>query len=179
VSKRLPVVVWLICVLAALTTLHASSASAKLPTLRAGGAMGIDRVLQAAVEEGGIPGIVAAITNREQVLYLEAFGKQDVTHNVPMSRGTIFRIASMTKPITSVAVMMLCERGKLRLDDAAAGYLPSLKGREVIASFNEKDGTYTTRPAKQRLTIRHLLTHTSGLAYSSYSPILFGIEKKT
>lgn len=85
----------------------------------------------------------------------------------------------MTKPITSVAVMMLYERGKLRLDDAAGDYLPSLKGREVIATFDEKDATYTTRPAKQEMTIRHLLTHTSGLSYSFTSPTILSIQQKT
>ncbi len=136
-------------------------------------------MLKAAIDKGEIPGVVAAITNKEQVLYLKAFGRQDVAQNIPMSKDTVFRIASMTKPITSVAVMMLYEQGKLRLDDAAGNYLPSLKGREVIATFNEKDATYTTRPAKQEMTIRHLLTHTSGFGYDSTSPTILSIEQKT
>ena len=67
-----------------------------------------------------------------------------------MSRDTVFRIASMTKPVTSVGIMMLYEEGKLRLDDPAGNYLPAYKGREVMATFNEKDATYTTRPAQRR-----------------------------
>ena len=63
-------------------------------------------------------------------------------------------------------------------DDPAGNYVPSLKGREVIASFNEKDGTYTTRPAKQEMTIRHLLTHTSGLGYPFTSYTVLGIQQK-
>jgi methyl acetate hydrolase len=178
-SKRLLIVVLLIWLLPGLVALQTSSASAKLPTLNARGAAAIDRMLQAAVDKGEIPGVVAVITNKDQVLYLKAFGRQDVARNVPMSKDTVFRIASMTKPITSVAVMMLYEQGKLRLDDAAGNYLPSLKGREVIATFNEKDATYTTRPAKQEMTIRHLLTHTSGFSYDSTSPIILSIEQKT
>lgn len=153
--------------------------SAGLPRLTPKGTAAIDRMFQAAVDKGEIPGVVAAVTNKNQILYLKAFGKQDVAHGVPMSKDTIFRIASMTKPITSVGVMMLYERGKLRLDDAAGNYAPSLKGREVIAEFNEKDRTYTTRPAKREMTIRHLLTHTSGLAYPFTSDTVLGIQEKT
>ena len=178
-SKRLLMVVSVICLLSVFVSLQPSSASAKLPTLNASGAAAIHQMLWAAVDKGEIPGVVAAITNKDQILYLKAFGKQGVARNTPMSKDTVFRIASMTKPITSVAVMMLCELGKLRLDDAASNYLPSLKGREVIATFNEKDATYTTRPAKQEMTIRHLLTHTSGLAYTDTSPIILSIQQKT
>jgi CubicO group peptidase (beta-lactamase class C family) len=83
----------------------------------------------------------------------------------------------MTKPITSVGVMMLYEEGKLRLDDAAGDYVATLKGREVIASFNDKDASYTTRPAAHPVTIRQLLAHTSGLAYSFTSPIALALQR--
>ena len=129
-----------------------SARSAGLPTLSARGTAAIDHMFQAAIDAGEIPGVVAAVTNTDRIVYLEAFGKQDVGKGVPMSKDTLFRIASMTKPITSVGVMMLREQGRLRLDDAAGDYVPSLKGRDVIAAFNEKDATYTTRPAKQDVT---------------------------
>ena len=150
-----------------------------LPTISAGGAAAIDRLWQAAVDAREIPGVVAAVTNRDRIVYLKAFGKQDVAKGVPMSTDTMFRIASMTKPVTSVGVMMLYEQGRLRLDEAAGGYLPSLQGREVIATFNEKDASYTTRPAVRPITIRHLLTHTSGLAYPFTSATVFGIQDRT
>jgi methyl acetate hydrolase len=153
--------------------------SAGLPTLNAGGTAAIDRMFQAAVDTGEIPGVVAAVTNKNQILYLKAFGRQSVAQAVPMSTGTIFRIASMTKPVTSVGVMMLYEQGKLRLDDPAGDYVPALKGREVIAAFNKKDATYTTRPAKEEIRIRHLLTNTSGLAYPFTSDTVLGIQEKT
>src|SRR5207247_3145323 len=119
--------------------------SAGLPALNSSGAAAIDLMFQAAVDKGEIPGVVAAVTNNDQILYLKAFGKQNAGQGIPMSTDTVFRIASMTKPVTSVGVMMLYEQGKLKLDDAAGDYVPSFKRREVIASFNEKDATYTPR----------------------------------
>jgi methyl acetate hydrolase len=178
-SKRFLIILSVIGLLSGFVSLQPSSASAKLPALDARGATAIQRMLRTTVDKGEIPGVVVAVTNKDRILYLEAFGKQDIARNIPMSKDTVFRIASMTKPITSVAIMMLCEQGKLRLDDAASNYLPSLNGREVIATFNGKDATYTTRPAKQEMTIRHLLTHTSGLAYVDTSPVILSIQQKT
>ena len=165
--------------LAILVALGCTARSAGLPTLNPSGAAAIDRMFQAAVDKGEIPGVVAAVTNKDSILYLKAFGKQDVARNISMSSGTVFRIASMTKPVTSVGIMMLYEQGKLRLDDPAGNYLPAYKGREVMATFNEKDATYTTRPAKGEVTIRHLLTHTSGLSYPFTSPTVVAIQTKT
>jgi methyl acetate hydrolase len=153
--------------------------SAGLPTLGVSGVRAIDRMFQAAVDKAEIPGVVAAVTNKDRILYLKAFGKQDVARDIPMSSDTVFRIASMTKPVTSVGIMMLYEEGKLRLDDPAGNYLPAYKGREVIATFNEKDATYTTRPARGEMTIRQLLTHTSGLSYPFTSPTVLAIQTKT
>jgi len=153
--------------------------SAKLPALDAAGPAAIDRMFQAAVGSGDVPGVVALVTNKERILYQKAFGKQDVGKGIPMSTSTVFRIASMTKPITSTGIMMLYEQGKLRLDDAAGAYLPAYRDREVIARFDEKDTTYTTRPAQTQMTIRHLLTHTSGLSYPFTSPTIVAIQTKT
>jgi methyl acetate hydrolase len=153
--------------------------SATLPTLDASGAAAIDRMFQAAIDKGEIPGVVAAVTNKDQIVYLKALGRQDVARGVPMTDGTMFRIASMTKPVTSVGIMMLVEQGKLRLDDPVSKYLPAYKGRPVMASFNEADASYTTRPAKGEMTIRHLLAHTSGLAYPFTSPTVLAIQMKT
>jgi len=97
---------------------------------------------------------------------LGAFGRQDVRGGVPMATDTIFRLASMTKPVTSVAVMMLVQEGDLGLDDPVSQYLPAFEDKQVIETFNAADKTYTTRPAVTTMTIRHLLTHTSGLGYA-------------
>lgn len=169
----------LFALLAILLFLDHTTRSAGLPSLSSTGAASFDRMFQAAVDKGEIPGVVAAVTNKDQVLYIRAFGKQDVAKGVPMSKDTVFRIASMTKPITSVGIMMLYEQGTLRLDDPVANVLPAYRGREVMATFNEKDATYTTRPANREITIRHLLTHTSGLSYPFTSPTVLAIQTKT
>jgi methyl acetate hydrolase len=165
--------------LAILVALSNNMRSAGLPTLDASGIAAIDRMFQAAVDSAEVPGVVAAVTNKDQILYLKAFGHQDVAKGVPMSSSTVFRIASMTKPVTSVGIMMLYEQRKLRLDDPVGNYLPAYKGREVMATFNEKDATYTTRPASREMTVRHLLTHTSGLSYPFTSPAVLAIQAKT
>ena len=165
--------------LAVLLFLAYTARPAGLPALDINGVAAIDRMFQDAVDKREIPGVVAAVVNKDRILYLKAFGKQDVARGIPMSTDTVFRIASMTKPITSAGVMMLYEQGKLRLDDPAGNYLPAYRGREVIATFNAKDATYTTRPANGEMTIRHLLTHTSGLSYDFTSPTVLAIETKT
>ncbi len=168
-----------ICTLLAVLLLFGyTTQSAGPPTLNTSGAAAIDRMFQAAVDKGEIPGVVAAVTNKDRIVYLKAFGKQDAGRGIAMSTDSVFRIASMTKPVTSVGVMMLYEQGKLRLDDAVGNYVPSFKGREVIASFNEQDGSYTTRPAKREMTVRHLLTHTSGLGYPFTSFTVLGLQQK-
>src|SRR4030095_4094727 len=83
------------------------------------------------------------------------------------------------KPVTSAGIMMLYEQGKLMLDDPVGNYLPAYQARPVMAAFNEKDATYTTRPAKGEMTIRQLLAHTSGLSYPFTSPTVFAIQMKT
>ena len=137
------------CTLLAILLLFGyTTRSAGLPTLNSTGAAAIDRMFQAAVDKGEIPGVVAAVTNKDQIVYLKAFGKQDVGRGIPMSNDTMFRIASMTKPVTSVGVMMLYEQGKLRLDDPAGNYVPSLKGREVIAHV-QREGRQRIRRGRR------------------------------
>jgi CubicO group peptidase (beta-lactamase class C family) len=160
-------------------TACSAAPSTSLPALDAAGVAAMDGTLQAAVDKGEIPGVVAAVTNRDQVLYVKAFGKQNAAQGVSMSTDTLFRIASMTKPVTSLGIMMLYEQGKLQLDDPVSAHLPAYKDRPVIETFNEKDATYTTRAAKSEMTIRQLLTHTSGLGYPFTSPEVFAIQQKT
>ncbi len=131
----------------------------------------IDAYLQSAVATH-VPGVVAMVADADHVLYSGAFGRQDDGRNVPMAVDTIFRLASMTKPVTSVAVMMLVEEGKISLDEPIAKYLPEFRNETVFETFNPADKTFTKRPAKTQITIRHLLTHTSGLGYAFSSSIL-------
>jgi methyl acetate hydrolase len=131
----------------------------------------LSRQLSSSVSRGDTPGVVALIVSRRGVLYQGAAGKLDVANDIPMPVNAIFSIASMTKPVTSVAIMMLFEQGKLKLDDPVSKYLAGFDHLRVITKFNEKDATYETRPAKRPMTIRHLLTHTSGIAYAFSNPI--------
>jgi methyl acetate hydrolase len=126
----------------------------------------LSRQLSGAVGRGDTPGVVALVVGRDGVLYEGEAGKLDVAHDIAMPTSAIFAIASMTKPVTSVAIMTLFEAGKLKLDDPVSKYLPGFDNLQVITKFSEKDATYKTRPAKRPMTIRHLLTHTSGIAYA-------------
>src|SRR6185503_14877560 len=131
------------------------------------------------ISRGDVPGVVAIVVDRDKVLYHEAFGKMNVAKNVPMARDTIFRIASMTKAVTSVGVMQLVEQGKVGLDDDVAKFLPRLKSPQVFGAVDEKAGTYDTHAAKTPITIRQLLTHTSGIGYSWSDHGLNIAQKKT
>ena len=135
------------------------------------GKAALSRQLSNAVSRGDTPGVVALVVGRDGVLYEGAAGKLDVAHSVAMPVNAIFSIASMTKPVTSVAIMMLFAEGKLKLDDPVSKYLTGFDNLRVITKFNEKDATYETRPAKRPMTIRHLLTHTSGIGYAFTNPI--------
>jgi len=131
----------------------------------------IDAILLGAVEHKDVPGVVALVTNRERVLYQGAFGVADVSTGRPLATDALFRIASMTKPVTSVALMQLVEQGKIGLDDPAEKYLPELKNPMVVESFDAKSGDYKLRPASKPATVRNFLTHTSGLAYPFTSAV--------
>ncbi len=133
--------------------------------------MALDASLRTAVERKDVPGVVALVTDRERVLYRGAFGVADVATGRPLASDALFRIASMTKPITSVALMQLVEQGRLGLDDAAEKYLPELVGMKVFESFDPATGAYRLRPASKPPTVRQFLTHTSGLAYPFTSTI--------
>lgn len=125
----------------------------------------IDNALRSAVERGEVPGVVALVTNREGVLYQGAFGVADVDTKRPMAVDSMFRIASMTKAITSLALMQLVEQGKLTIEDPVEKFLPEMAGLKVFESFDPATGAYKLRPASRPVTVRHVLTHTSGLGY--------------
>jgi methyl acetate hydrolase len=142
-------------------------------------AKGLSRQLAAAVARGDTPGVAALVVDRDRVLFEGAAGKLDVGHDVPMPVNGIFNIASMTKPVTSVAIMMLVEAGKLQLDDPVSKYLAGFDNLKVITKFNAADGTYETRPARRAMTVRHLLTHTSGIGYAFCNPIVQRLQQGT
>ena len=117
------------------------------------------------VKNKWVNGSVALIVRNGKIVFNKAYGYNDQETKAPLDKNGIFRIASQTKAVTTVAVMMLWEEGKFSLDDSVSKFIPSFANQQVIATFNPKDITYTTVPAKRPITIRDLLTHTSGLGY--------------
>jgi CubicO group peptidase (beta-lactamase class C family) len=139
----------------------------------------IRTVMNRHVAEKQIPGAAGLIARRGKIAYQEAFGMADVEAGKPMRLDTIHRIYSMTKPVTSVAVMMLYEEGKFQLNDPVAKYLPEFAKMQV--GIDEKDpqtgkATLKTAPAKRPITVRDLLRHTAGLTYGFFSDTLVDQE---
>ena len=149
------------------------------PTLPSKGTSDLSTFLKGAVDRGDVPGVVVAVVNKDALLYNEAFGQSSTLSKRAMTKDTIFNMASMTKAITSTAIMMLADEGKLKLDDDVSKYVPRYKDLTVISKYNDADASYETRPAKGPITIRQLLTHTSGLGYGFGSPMLTKIMQKT
>ena len=121
--------------------------------------------MQSLVDNGEIAGGVTMMARHGRVIHLKAVGMADREAKKPMHTDAIFRIASMTKPITSVAIMMLCEEGRLSLDDPITKYIPELMNPRVMVALQP----LKSEPAKREITIRHLLTHTAGFTYCSNS----------
>jgi len=134
----------------------------------------LDSVLRSAISAGDVPGVVAMVTSRDSILYHRAFGVLEPSGPTAMQPDAIFPIQSMTKPITSLGIMMLVAEGRLGLDDPASRYLPGLADRAVLVRVDSSSRTVVTRPAAREITIRDLLRHTSGIAYpfSSHEALL-------
>src|ERR1700727_3020076 len=122
----------------------------------------LGRVMQDEVQRGRVPGAVALVARRGQLAYHESFGQQDPASAAPMALDSIFRIYSMTKPIVSVAAMMLWEQGRFLLSDPVAKFLPELGQAKVAAGQGADLGLVD---AERAITIQDLLRHTSGLTY--------------
>ena len=133
----------------------------------------IQSVLRSAVDERKVPCVVAMVVEDGQTVYSGAFGIQDEATNAPVSLDSIFRIASMTKPVTAVAVMQLVEAGKIGLDQPAGRYLPAIAESRVLDHVDAKTGNAVFRPPKTPVTIRQLLSHTSGFAYPRWDSELY------
>lgn len=127
----------------------------------------IDQLLEHYIQQGKIPGATALIIRDGKIVYYKAFGHSDKEQKTVLRKDDIFRIASQTKAITSLAAMMLFEEGKFLLDDPVSKFIPEFKNPKVLTSFNEKDSSYSTEPARGEITIRHLLTHSSGIDYAA------------
>src|SRR5262245_65271236 len=112
----------------------------------------IDQRLRAAVERKDVPGVVALVTDRKGVIYQGAFGVADVATGRPLAADALFRIASMTKPVTSTAAMQLIEQGKLALDDPVEKYLPEMARLPVFDSFDARTGNFHLHLANKPMT---------------------------
>jgi CubicO group peptidase (beta-lactamase class C family) len=119
--------------------------------------------MQRYMDQGKLAGTLTMVARRGQVVHFERCGMQDIASGKPMALDTIFRIYSMTKPITSTAVMMLIEEGLLRLSDPVCSYIPQFKEMKVLV--RKTDAGPEFEDARQAITVRDLLTHTSGLSY--------------
>lgn len=126
----------------------------------------LDKALNEWVQKEWINGATALIIRDGKIVYHKAVGYNDLETKTALQKDGIYRIASQTKAITSVAIMILYEEGKLLLDDAVSRYIPSFKNQQVLEKFNPADTSYTTVPARRDITIRDLLTHTSGIGYA-------------
>ena len=159
------------CAIAAVASLSAQApAPAAVAGFSAAAKTALTAQMKDAVAKGDAPAIAEIVVDRNGVLFEGSAG-------VPTN--AIFNIASMTKPVTSVAIMMLAEQGKLKIDDPVSKYLDGYDKLQVISKFNAADASYETRPAKTVMTIRHLLSHTSGIGYSFTNPIEYALVNKT
>lgn len=127
----------------------------------------IDKFLLEYVDKQKVPNAVAFIARKGKIVYYKAFGLSNTETKTAVKKNDIFRIASQSKAIASLALMMLFEEGKFSLDDALSQYIPEFKNPKVLDRLNWADTTYTTIPAKGEITIRQLLTHTSGIDYAN------------
>ena len=123
------------------------------------------------LDPGKIPGALTLVSRRGEVAWLSAQGRMDRERDKPMAEDTLFRIYSMTKPITSVALMMLWEEGHFQLDDPVDRFIPSWRDLRVYRMGRHP--RFLTDPCERRMTVRDLLTHTSGLTYGFMDRTIF------
>ena len=140
----------------------------------------ITALMQGYIDRGDIPGSLTLVSRKGKLVNFEALGFMDMASKKPMSEDCIFRMYSMTKPVTAVAVLMLYERGELMLDDPVSNFLPEFANPKVIVSQpppgkarHWPPGRVYTEPARREITLRDLLTHTAGLASPRLTPIAF------
>ena len=138
----------------------------------------IDAILREKSDAKEIPGVVAMAANSKEVIYQGAFGKRDLSKDVAMTMDSVFWIASMTKAITAAGAMQLVEQGKLSLDAPIGKVLPDLATPQVLEGF-DAEGEPKLRPAKNPITLRHLMTHTAGFAYNMWNGDMVRYLEKT
>lgn len=126
----------------------------------------IDTAFQCAVDQGILPQAVTLVIHKGNIIHYKAYGWRNIEKKIKCEKDDIFRIASQTKAISVCALMTLWEQGLFRLDDPIKKYIPAFENMQVLDSFDVTTRKYTTRPAKRDITIRDLMTHTSGICYN-------------
>ena len=137
-------------------------------------------VMRKAVEKGDVPGVVVMLARNGKLIYSQSFGMQDKAMGVPMKIDSIFRAYSMTKPVVSVATLMLLEEGRLTLNEPISKYLPEFKEMKVgVEATDASTGatSFSTVPAKRAITVQDLLRHTSGIPYGVFTPVRYHVQK--
>ena len=131
----------------------------------------LDQHIERYIADGSFPGGTFLISRKGETVYHKSFGYQDDAKTATYKNDNIYRLASMTKAVTTVSILQLYEQGKLGLDDPIHYYIPAFNNAVVLGEdYNPADTTYNTVPAAQPITIRHLLTHTSGITYGLFNP---------
>ena len=125
----------------------------------------LDDLMQGFVNDGIVPNIVTYVARKGKVVHHKAFGYSNLENKTPLKKDDIYRIASQSKAITTVALMTLYEEGKFLLEDPVSKYIPAFKNPRVLENFDKNTLMFTTRAAKREITIHDLLTHTAGIPY--------------
>lgn len=138
----------------------------------------LDSLFLHAIDKKEIPGAVALVARSGNIVYHKALGKSDIAQDKAQTTQDIFRLASMTKPITAVAAMMLYEEGKFQLNDLLSQHIPDFQHPQILDSIDLVDSSFTAHPAKNEITIRQLFTHSSGIGYGFQDEKLMAVFEK-
>ena len=174
-SQFFPVVIFFICLIIISTSKAQTPKPQKLSLATSPELVGfssprlarIDSLLDKYTKDNTMPNAVTFIAKNGKIVHHKSYGYSNIEKKQALRNTDIFRIASQTKAITSVAMMMMYEEGKFLLDDPISNYIPEFKNPQVIVSINDKDSSYTSKPAKREITIRDLLSHSSGIPYGN------------
>ena len=129
----------------------------------------LDGYSNSLINTNELPGLVVMVKKRDKQIFHKSYGYSDAEKKIELDKNSIFRIASITKTITALGILKLMENGELNLDDEIEKYIPEFKSLKVLTYFNSKNYTYSTTPAKKKITILDLLTHYSGVSYGRYT----------
>ena len=129
----------------------------------------IDSMIQECIDQQEVPGAVAILVKNGRIGYFKSFGYADIDSQKPMDKAAMFRIASMSKLITTVAALQLYEQGRYHMETPLGSILPEFNQPEVFVSWDEEKQTFQTEPTRKKIRMKHLFTHTSGIVYPIFT----------